>query len=459
MKKSKIKELIQELLVLGENCFDRLCEFSGPGMPSMQGDTMENSSSWLLSQNSSSSTEQARPIFDIFIHSHRRNDRLIGQIKQALPSSMTTLNYADTSQEKIRHYLDGIQEAVITLLDGSYVSDSKCLNELVYIFKTQLPLILIIDGSDELIRTRPQCLDIILNASTTKIIRSQSSDFSEKLRAAIIITEQYGSPSELHHLDMRKPEQNQSKRFIGDILEWTKPFRNPVEVGDSYRRSIRDPLRLKSDVKLRDFYYRYARCHISHSEVIKWIGKGMNENNVEHFIQAYTTSSGFSTILNQHLASHVLKYFDSKLYEEVDYRMIRCLIDFIALIMYRKEFSSHKYCGTVYRGVEMTKSDLDKYIVGCRIMNTTFLSTSKNKEVAEMFSGENQAECAVLCKLQVRNHGGRRTALNIQHLSKMEDEEEVLILPFTAFRVEKKGTHRKQTKYIPNLAGGRGIGC
>jgi hypothetical protein len=83
----------------------------------------------------------------------------------------------------------------------------------------------------------------------------------------------------------------------------------------------------------------------------------------------------------------------------------------------------------------MSEEDLVKYVVGSRIMNNTFLSASKDKQVAEFFSGKGQQELAVIFNYVIHNKNNRRTALDISTLSFFPHEREVLILPFSTFYV------------------------
>jgi hypothetical protein len=68
------------------------------------------------------------------------------------------------------------------------------------------------------------------------------------------------------------------------------------------------------------------------------------------------------------------------------------MIDFVALCIFRQELQQYSFIGTVHRSAIMSEEDLLKYVVGSRIMNTSFLSTSKDKEVAGFYSGQNQQQ-------------------------------------------------------------------
>ena len=81
-------------------------------------------------------------------------------------------------------------------------------------------------------------------------------------------------------------------------------------------------------------------------------------------------------------------------------------------------------------------------------MNTTFLSTSKDKQAAELFSEKNQEKFAVLCTFVIRGGNNRRTALNIEHISWFHQEQEVLLLPFSAFYIQSVTKSSNNSKPI-----------
>ncbi|CAF3832338.1 unnamed protein product [Rotaria sp. Silwood1] len=228
-----------------------------------------------------------------------------------------------------------------------------------------------------------------------------------------------------------------SKRFLGDVLEWTVAYSNPAQVSHIYRQRINDPLRIPNDRKLKNIYYNYIHIYFENSDVMSLFERGAHENDMYHFIRAYTRSNSFNTTLNYHLAANVLFYFEFILYDTIDYQLVKCLIDFVALFIYRQELCEYIFNGTVYREVVMTEKDLFKHVVGSRIMNTSFLSTSKDKQVAEFFSEQKQHKFAVLGTYVIHNKNNRRTALDISDISCFPHEREVLILPFSAFYVKR----------------------
>ncbi|UJR17609.1 hypothetical protein I4U23_004505 [Adineta vaga] len=172
----------------------------------------------------------------------------------------------------------------------------------------------------------------------------------------------------------------------------------------------------------------------------------IEENDLRYVLSAYTSPTPFHKILNRDLAIYALHYFDSTIKKTQDYSFSNSIFDLISLIIYSNQLDS-LYCQnivTTYRGMLLTCDDLKKYNVGSEIMNVTFLSTSKNKHIAEIFAGEGGIDClrqtpdhkpihlSTLCIYHIKNS---RTALQLASISEVSDEEEILILPFSAFEI------------------------
>ncbi|CAF1494692.1 unnamed protein product, partial [Didymodactylos carnosus] len=184
--------------------------------------------------------------------------------------------------------------------------------------------------------------------------------------------------------------------------------------------------------------------------------EALHQRDIIHYlIKAYTSSTAnFHKILNKHLAKYLMDYFDQKVHFSRNYRLINCLKNIVALLIHHPDFINHHFIGTTYRGMLMTENDLEKYQTGSLIMNRTFLSTSKKLTVAEFFAGEGQQntsrktpdrthiQISVVCQYKIKN---TRTALNIESMSSILDEQEVLITPFATFNVTNVKRHDPTT--------------
>ncbi|CAF0975665.1 unnamed protein product [Adineta steineri] len=168
------------------------------------------------------------------------------------------------------------------------------------------------------------------------------------------------------------------------------------------------------------------------------------EKNPIWIVKAYTSTTDFYKILNRHLAMYVLEYFHPTLNKSIDYKLVNCLIDFVGIFIHSDGLDKLNYVGQCYRGMLMTKDDISQYTIGSQVMNMTLLSTSKQKTIAEIYAGDGQSKLmrqtpdfklihfSTVCTYTVRN---KHTALDIHQISEVTDEEEILILPFSTFRV------------------------
>ena len=161
------------------------------------------------------------------------------------------------------------------------------------------------------------------------------------------------------------------------------------------------------------------------------------------FIKAYTQANSFYRILNRHLAKYILDYFDSHSYSSTkNYRLINCLGHIVTLLIYHPSIDKYKYQGITYRGLVMSENNLRRYQLGYHVVNRAFVSTSKSQRIAEIFCRDSPKEKYVegISVLFIYTIKQTRTALDIENLSTINSEEEVLILPFSLFKI----THRSE---------------
>ncbi|CAM4850319.1 unnamed protein product [Rotaria magnacalcarata] len=114
------------------------------------------------------------------------------------------------------------------------------------------------------------------------------------------------------------------------------------------------------------------------------------------------------------------------------------------ILSYWPEFPM--YSDTVYRGIFIEEESLAHYAVGKRIISTTFISTSPDIRIADVFGAYNrraqelekleEGKASFLSIYTIKNYNGRRTAINISQVSQFPDEGEVLILPYSEFVIK-----------------------
>ncbi|CAM4889502.1 unnamed protein product [Rotaria socialis] len=88
--------------------------------------------------------------------------------------------------------------------------------------------------------------------------------------------------------------------------------------------------------------------------------------------------------------------------------------------------------GVTYQGMGVTGNDFSKYEVAEKVMNRSFLSTSKERDVADKFIAisATKGKITVLCTYNITD---RRAALDTHSVSEFSDEQEVIIVPWMAF--------------------------
>lgn len=228
---------------------------------------------------------------------------------------------------------------------------------------------------------------------------------------------------------------NADGRFLGDAnntIEW-------IRVGehiDLEAKAIRKMLKAYSVVdKKEKKEIQIEMIDLGNYEGIDKIKRyfdQVNENNDPvYMLKAYTEETEFYRRLNRALATaHELNQAD---------KSQRQLLDFLNLIFYHPRFHNYQYRGVTYRGMKMTDVDLKQYEIGAKFMTKTLLSTSKDRNIAERFAAKKQTDAngneikqACIFKYQIRK---AYRALAIEELSVFPHEQEVLVIPYSAFEV------------------------
>ena len=117
------------------------------------------------------------------------------------------------------------------------------------------------------------------------------------------------------------------------------------------------------------------------------------------------------------------------------------LLGLLYKLIGNRELASYK--GTVYRATKLDENLILKLKPGTTMINITFWSTSKNYEVAEKFMKNNPwRNSYIICKTVKTN-----IDIDYENLNPF-NEKEVLIPPFTEFKVEKIYSEYKYNKKI-----------
>lgn len=244
--------------------------------------------------------------------------------------------------------------------------------------------------------------------------------------------------------------------LVGDnLIKKRQEFREQIDLYKTYNNQHHSITRLL--IEIIDYYikeYLVEQEQFPAKEIQKlekYFQQAIKEKNyLKYFIKVYTSSNSFYRVLNRHLALYILDYFDIYTYSTVPrgYRLINCLVYIVTLLINHPDIEKYQYKGTAYRGLLMTQNALELYRVGNDILNRSFVSTTINRKIADIYAGNDQQnvsqqtsddfglkKVSVLFKYTIKNN---QTAIDITNLSTISDEEEMLILPFSVFQVKDR---------------------
>jgi hypothetical protein len=229
-----------------------------------------------------------------------------------------------------------------------------------------------------------------------------------------------------------------------DLIKKRQQFRKEIDIYKTYDNQHHLISKLLFEViqyYLNEYLIQQEQFSKNEIEKLKFFFQQAIEeqNYLKYFIKAYTLANNFYRVLNKHLALYVLDYFDTSPYSSspTKYRLINCLVHIVTLLIHHPDIHKYTHKGITYRSLIMTKNHLKHYTVGAHILNRSFVSTSKDRSIAQMFAGNSLQETSVpvLLKYRIKQN---QTAIDIEYMSTIRDEKEVLILPFSVFRVKNR---------------------
>jgi hypothetical protein len=264
--------------------------------------------------------------------------------------------------------------------------------------------------------------------------------------------------SQIKELFYRVPTTNRLVSNTGAI-EWELVDEDVLEKAREERRIIKT---IYDTVETKSMFERIEKNYIdkglSHTEKIqnirRFFQKATQEQDPKWIIKAYTAETNFYKILNTEVACGAGKYQSERRY-------------IIALLSFHPKLNELSYTGLSYRVIQMNYHDLEKYQENSSLMTKSFLSSSIDRKIAELFlcqkessqtlnlAGERKTvdgsliKSWVMCIYHVKH---QRTALHIENSSQYVNEGEILIMPYSVFEV-------KSIKQIPvsHLSNGQSI--
>ena len=238
-------------------------------------------------------------------------------------------------------------------------------------------------------------------------------------------------------------------RFVSDSVEWILKSHNADYQAHKYLKPLdsygKHPRFYEYITYIKQNFLEKDLRDIDGIDTIKeYFDMAINEKNPIYLLIAYTAETDFYSILNVRLANMCLENLTAKENLKLAY--------FIGIIAHHPKFDTFSYTGVTYRGMMVTDDDIKQYTEGDRFLTKTFSSSSIEPNVALRFMTNDSTtsnRSSTLCIYEILN---RRTALDIRNISMFPDEEEVLILPYSAFKIKGiKRNDNKSPRYEINL--------
>jgi hypothetical protein len=252
---------------------------------------------------------------------------------------------------------------------------------------------------------------------------------------------------EIKSLFLRVPNNNRLLSSTGaieweliddDVLEKAEEDREAIQF--LYDKAAKATSLHKMFEKIEKNYINKVLTNFDGIQNIKlFFHKATEEQDPTWIIKAYTAETDFYKVLNTEIACGATHGQSERKY-------------LIALLCHHPKLDQLTYIGHSYRVIKINIDDVQKYHVGCSLMAKTFLSTSIDEKTAAWFLCQQEATLTlnndrqrckldgtlikswIMCKYKIKH---RRTALNIENISQYTNEGEILIMPYTVFKVNK----------------------
>ncbi|CAF2046608.1 unnamed protein product [Rotaria magnacalcarata] len=266
---------------------------------------------------------------------------------------------------------------------------------------------------------------------------------------------------DIKELFLRIPNSNRLVVQTGAI-EWTLIDEEAVEKAKEERNIIK--YLYEEKVKASSIDVMFQRIEKNYvNKILNTIGgieiirrffqKAIEEKDPKWLITAYTAETDYYRVLNTEIACGSSICQNERRY-------------IIALISHHDSLEQYTFIGNSYRVMHISNHDLKRYQVGNLTMTKSFVSSSIDRNIIELLSWRQesrrlpieatqrqtidgqQIKSWVVCKYHIKHH---RTALHIENVSQYAHEGEILIMPYSVFKVKKIDTNVKLS-FLQNVS-------
>ncbi|CAF3718909.1 unnamed protein product [Rotaria sp. Silwood1] len=250
----------------------------------------------------------------------------------------------------------------------------------------------------------------------------------------------------------KERSKSDSKHFVATTteVEWFDSYKNAYRISYENREHMKQwflkvPLKKLLDEidigYIEKIKFSSEKCK---DEIKDYLQLTIEWEQPAGLIAAYTSGgTGFCTVLNYDLAEvgsnfrfiSTQNLFNSDYLDNEAPKSLGGHI-FAAILINHSFFKPYYRTNiTTYRGMSISQDDLIEYKINDIVMTRTFLSTSYDENMAKRFIPINDnKKQPVLCIYKVKNP---QTSLYIEELSIFSEGKEVLIIPFTVFRIKE----------------------
>jgi hypothetical protein len=248
----------------------------------------------------------------------------------------------------------------------------------------------------------------------------------------------------------------------GKKLDWCEWHLNinendmAIKIAEEFHQNFKK-LKLSSSIidqvdTIEETFLKFMPENDHWNKIRDYFKQAHEQDNPLAIVRAYTFSKDLTHRLNKHSAVntyHALKFYCTLLNCPILAQTQEYTEAFTRILFHPKLEQYLVRNETVYRGVFLEDTKLvDNYKEGATIITTTFLSTSMDSDVANLFSDTGPENAISVCCIYNINNTNRCTALDLRNLSVYRSEQEILILryaPFTIKSVQRMHDGRRMT--------------
>ncbi|CAF3271615.1 unnamed protein product [Rotaria sp. Silwood2] len=171
-------------------------------------------------------------------------------------------------------------------------------------------------------------------------------------------------------------------------------------------------------------------------QVFGYLANAEKTNDLSFVLRAYTAETDFYKQLNLTMAMEDCNLDKAN---EGGQTKTKWAQSYTGIIGGDSQFKKYEFKnGVTYRGITCAQDDLKRYIVGVVVCNKSFLSTTKDRRIAERFAAvpdNSDKKVSVMFKYIIKD-GKNASAFSLEEISEYPNEKEVLILPQAIFKVK-----------------------